>query len=484
MFPNRFIILFLSHLCSWNSFSANGLSLQASSLAIAPTFAIIGGTGKIGTSIASHILLRDSKSNVILIGRNIEKGKSAVSEVRKEIYDVQHSNNISSSLEGSISFQCADWKQSSELKKIADEADCIIHTAGPFLDEKPDPLRQAIASERCRVYVDVSDPLEFLEASLEMKDLAKESGTSALLAAGAFPGMSNVLAMEAANLLAKEQDPVKDVRFNYFTAGLGGSGDVNLFITNIGFGEDMVQYDNGSLRFYKALSGLLLGKVDFFLDNGRHPLNENIQSENAKAKNRIGRQTVFSWPFPEAATVARELKASGQSSAAMGTAPDIWNTMLGILVTIIPRKWWRSRAFSKFLADFSQPLVKFSDFVLKLSSPDKVGETHAMRVDVIGESGNSYSCVQAHESFRRCVGQSCAEFALDLLDHPSPGVQMPEQRYKDDISRKRIIERLTTTTGTIAYTGAVAVESAPRPTGLDDALRKANADEEKLSFIL
>jgi len=30
---------------------------------------------------------------------------------------------------------------------------------------------------------------------------------------------------------------VQDLTFNYFTAGLGGSGDVNLYITNVGFGE-------------------------------------------------------------------------------------------------------------------------------------------------------------------------------------------------------------------------------------------------------
>ena len=193
------------------------------------------------------------------------------------------------------------------------------------------------------------------------------------------------------------------------------------------------------------------------------------------AKERIGSRTVFSWPFPEAATVARELGASGQSSAAMGTAPEIWNTMLGILVTLVPRKLWKSTQFSKFLADFSQPLVKLTDAILCITSPDKVGETHAMRVDVIGESGSAVSCVQAHESFRRCVGQSCAEFALDLLEYPQTGVFLPEQRYTQDIPRNRIIKKLTTTPGTFAFTGAGRVKAAPAPTDLSEALEKANA---------
>ena len=86
------------------------------------------------------------------------------------------------------------------------------------MDERPTPLRAAI-DMGCKAYIDVSDPLDFLELSLDMDSDAKDSGTSALLAAGAFPGMSNVLAVEAASQCEGE---IKDTRFNYFTAGLGG----------------------------------------------------------------------------------------------------------------------------------------------------------------------------------------------------------------------------------------------------------------------
>lgn len=99
------------------------------------------------------------------------------------------------------------------------------------------------------MYVDLSDPLEYLDRAKEIGREAADGrgsgqmeapggGTLALCAAGAFPGLSNVLAMEAiARLKARGGDAstrVKDVSFSYFTAGLGGSGDVNLFITNGG----------------------------------------------------------------------------------------------------------------------------------------------------------------------------------------------------------------------------------------------------------
>ena len=447
---------------------ANALSQQS--------FVIIGGTGRIGTAIATHLLLRAPESKIYLVGRNEDRGARAVEEVIRDHSEATQNSNAKF-LDRQVSFRRADWRNAADLTDIASIADCMIHTAGPFLGESPDPLKEAISSQRCKAYVDVSDPLDFLDASLAMNENAMNSDTpcSALIASGAFPGMSNVLAMDAASYL-KEDDRVRDVRFNYFTAGLGGSGDVNLYITNIGFGEPQAQYENGILRLYKALSGLILGKVDFFLEDAT---SETLTdpSGNSEAKARIGTQTVFSWPFPEAATVARKLEASGESSAAMGTSPDLWNVMLGVLVSIVPRPWWRSPRFSKFLADFSQPLVKLTDLILKATSPDNVGETHAIRVDVIGESGVAISCVQAHESFRRCVAQSCAEFALDLLDEPRPGVYLPEDRYEETGSRQRILKRLTTTPGTIAYTGPAFVKGTPAPTGMKEALQKANEDE-------
>lgn len=418
------------------------------------SFCILGGTGRIGTAVATRLLLRNPSAHIILAGRNEKKGQEAVKEV------LSACNNHENALNVEWKF-CKDVWDLDTLQPLANEVDCLIHTAGPYLNQHPIPLQAAISSKQCTTYCDVSDPLDYLDASLEMNDEARASGTTALLCAGAFPGMSNVLAMEAASKISS--NTIKDVRFNYFTAGLGGSGDVNLYITNLGFGEPQAQYEHGKLRLYQELSGRLLGKVQFYLNND-NPSNE--------AKERIGEQTVFAWPFPEAATVARELQITGDSSAAMGTAPDFWNGMLGLLVNVVPRSWWRSERFSKFLADFSEPLVKVTD-ALVLD-----GETHGMRIDVTGkEDGDAVSIVQAHESFRQCVGQSCAEFALDLVESASPGVQLPEQRYRDDTARQRIISRLTTTPGTFCYTGPVSVKRAPAPSDMERTLSEANKAE-------
>merc|ERR1740124_1523433 len=118
------------------------------------------------------------------------------------------------------------------------------------------------------------------------------------------------------------------------------------------------------------------------------------------------------------------------------------------------------------MADFSEPLVLATDLFLKSTG---TGDRHAMRVDVreINESDGGVSIVQAHDSFRQCVGQSCAEFAIDIL----------LQGNSDDTKRRRIIEKLTSTPGTFCYTGAVSLqkESSPKlPTNWFEAIEQAN----------
>ena len=273
--------------------------------------------------------------------------------------------------------------------------------------------------------MDVADPVPYLMEALELSGAAEGAGTLALVAGGAFPGLSNLLAMEAASEL-EQHDSVRDLEFHYFTAGLGGSGDVNLYITNVGFGEPVFEFKGGKER-----RRLIAGEESRSVDFGE----------------LIGCVNCWAWPFPEGYTVGRQLQISGDSRVAMGTAPEIWNIIMGAMVKLIPRSAWLSPVFSQGLATFSEPMVKLTDKF--------VGETHAIRVDVRGESGETVRALQTHESFRRCVGQSCAEFTLALLalrraGGPT-GVFLPEQLFSDKSRRENMLKRLTSTPGTTGF---------------------------------
>ncbi|GMH85400.1 hypothetical protein TrVE_jg321 [Triparma verrucosa] len=381
---------------------------------------ILGGSGRIGTATAIHFLTRDPSLHIRLAGRNAQRGQKAVDEVNREVGRA-----------GWCDFVSCDYTSEVEMSSAVEGMDAVVHVAGPFVG--PNALRPLQLSLAAGVgaYVDVSDPIEYLDAARKMHS----NSTVAVLCAGAFPGMSNVLAMEVASLC---DGRTKDLNFSYFTAGLGGSGTVNLDITNYGFGEPVPRCVEGEPVLVDDYAGSDLGRVNFYFDD-----------DNVSDRERIGNRACWAWPFPEAFTVASKLNISGSSRAGMGTAPAVWNDMLRLLVEIVPRRWWRTAAFSGGMARFSEPLVKATDLF--------VGETHAMRIDVTSDVGERSAAVQSHESFRRCVGQSCAEFCLDILNSKSirePGVYLPEDLYEDAEARERIIKCLTTTPGTTAYRSA------------------------------
>ena len=194
------------------------------------TICILGGSGRIGSAVAIHLLQRDPTCTIILVGRRQSQIDAAVEEVLAETTTTRQTDQKDKRVTGHRLESV--WDATSDgYQALVDTADCIIHTAGPYLEEQPVPLQMALRSHKCRAYVDVSDPLPYLEQSLLLSDMAKHNNITALVAAGAFPGMSNVFAVEAAQALSTR---IQDVRFQYFTAGLGGSGAINLYITNLG----------------------------------------------------------------------------------------------------------------------------------------------------------------------------------------------------------------------------------------------------------
>lgn len=99
-----------------------------------------------------------------MVGRDSDRGYNAVQEVCDEHPSINSNNN-------NISF---DWRNNKELRALLADGStsCLIHTAGPFLDEKPTPLQAAIELG-CKAYIDVSDPLDYLEESQLMNDMQR-----------------------------------------------------------------------------------------------------------------------------------------------------------------------------------------------------------------------------------------------------------------------------------------------------------------------
>lgn len=234
-----------------------------------------------------------------LAGRDAAKGEEALKEVRRE--------RIGRFSQSRFEYLQLDWRESKALSAALEGAIAVVHTAGPYAGETPDVLRAAIDAS-VPVYVDLSDPVPYLREAKALAASAEASGTLALCAAGAFPGLSNVLAMECASKLGSS-NRVRDLDFAYFTAGLGGSGAVNLYITNDGFGEEVSVFRNGQLS-PQMDAGQGLRKAEFFLKS----------RDDEPSRALVGERSVWNWPFPEGCTVAEKLEISGDSSVGMGTA--------------------------------------------------------------------------------------------------------------------------------------------------------------------
>eukprot|EP00873_Tetraselmis_striata_P035899 jgi/Tetstr1/456163/TSEL_042931.t1 len=248
---------------------------------------LIGGTGAVGSAAAIHMLQAASYPlQVVLAGRDSERGARCVRQGH------------------SVEFQQLDWRDGTALEHAIAGATAVVHTAGPYAGQEPGILAACIAA-RVPCYVDLSDPLEYIDAALGLSGqaAAQGRGTMALLASGAFPGFSNLLGapppppptscfiLSASSTATVEcasrlEEPVADLSFRYFTAGLGGSGPVNLLITNQGFGEPVSRLRAGRME-PAMVSGLEAERVKFYID------------ETDESAERVGERTVWSWPFPE-----------------------------------------------------------------------------------------------------------------------------------------------------------------------------------------
>lgn len=400
---------------------------------------LLGGAGRIGTAAAAHLARRAAGPvELVLAGRDAARGARALEELRATLAGRE------GACRSDFSFRKLDWTAPGALPELLAElrVDAVLHTAGPFDEDLKVCVLEAAIGAKVPVYVDVADPMKYIAAARAMSQNARAAGTMAVVCAGAFPGFSNVLAVECARRLdpggsSGSATQLKDLDFAYFTAGLGGAGPVNLLITNLGFGEPVPVFRNGKLA-PQMIAGKVARRVPFYLNEGD------------RACELVGERDVWPWPFPEAATVAQHLGIRGDSNTGMGTAPGIWNTILVALVALVPRQLWRERWFSEGLAWFSLPMVWATD--------QFVSETHGMRVEVVAADGRRCVAVQTHRSFRECVAQSAAEFLLDLLERRSrqreegvpwrPGVWLPEELADDSAWRPRLLSRLSGTEGT------------------------------------
>ncbi|XBI80001.1 hypothetical protein VPH35_089281 [Triticum aestivum] len=355
---------------------------------------VLGGTGRVGGSTATALSKLRPDLNILIGGRNREKGESLASELGEQ-----------------SEFVKIDTGNAAMLEKALEDVDLVVHTAGPFQREAEcTVLRAAISTKTA--YIDVCDDMDYSWRAKAFHEEAKAQGVPAITTAGIYPGVSNVMAAELVSAARSEDGEPERLRFFYYTAGSGGAGPTILATSFLLLGEDVIAYNKGEEIKLKPYSGVL--NIDF----GKG----------------VRKRDVYLLNLPEVKS-AHKFLGVPTVSARFGTAPFFWNWGMEAFAKFLPVELLRDKDKVGKLVKEIDPLVRAIDGI--------VGERVSMRVDLECSNGRNTIGLFSHRKLSVSVGHSTAAFVQAVLEGSTqPGVWFPEEPEGIAIeSRKLLLER-------------------------------------------
>jgi saccharopine dehydrogenase-like NADP-dependent oxidoreductase len=123
-----------------------------------------------------------------------------------ELYDldVERLNEVEATLPGDrVTTGQIDLFDESALRRTIDGASMVLLGAGPYLKTAPPVMRACI--EAGVDYIDFDDDVESTLDGLELDNQARAAGVALFLGCGASPGLSNVMAVDAAGQLDRAE---------------------------------------------------------------------------------------------------------------------------------------------------------------------------------------------------------------------------------------------------------------------------------------
>ncbi|XP_030960083.1 uncharacterized protein LOC115981826 isoform X3 [Quercus lobata] len=367
---------------------------------------VLGGTGRVGGSTATALSKLCPDLQIIIAGRNREKGASMVATLggRSEFAEVNIDNvkSLEAALRG---------------REMHCSGSCHTYQA----------------------YIDVCDDTTYACRAKSFKTRAVAANIPAITTAGIYPGVSNVMAAELVRASRSESkgEPER-LRFYYYTAGSGGAGPTILATSFLLLGEEVVAYNKGETIKLKPYSGML--NIDF----GKG----------------IGKRDVYLLNLPEVRS-AHEVLGVPTVSARFGTAPFFWNWAMEAMTSLLPAEFLRDRSKVQELVQLFDPVVR---------SVDKVaGERVSMRVDLECSDGRNTVGIFSHRRLSVSVGAATAAFAIAVLEGSTqPGVWFPEEPEGIAIEAREILLKRAAQ-GTINFVmnkPSWMVETDPKELGL------------------
>ncbi|GET35733.1 saccharopine dehydrogenase family protein [Microseira wollei] len=344
---------------------------------------IIGGSGRIGSSVAAD-LVAHTQAEITITGRNPVTG-----------------NAVSSNLGSQVQFLTLDLADKELLQEAIAQSQIVIHCAGPFHYRDASVLKTCIEN---RVnYLDVSDHRSFTVKALNYQYEAEKAGVTAIVNTGIFPGISNSMVRHDVEQL----DSADRIHLSYVVSGSGGAGITVMRTTFLG----------------------LQNPFECWIDSKWQVVKPYSDRETVTFPPPYGKTGVYWYDMPETFTLPDTFPVKTVITK-FGSVPDFYNYLTWWVAKTWPASWLKNSAVIEFLANVSYKMTGVSDRF--------TGIGVAIRSEVTGIKNGQpaiYCSTLVHENAAAAAGcgtGTLAELILDGKLH-KPGVWAVEQALPTDL---------------------------------------------------
>jgi saccharopine dehydrogenase-like NADP-dependent oxidoreductase len=342
------------------------------------TVLILGGTGRIGREVARD-LRQYTTAEIIITGRGSEP------------IDLRPRER----------FLQLEIENKDLLREAIKNSDLVIHCAGPFHYRDGRVLVTCI--EEKVNYIDVSDHRSFYQKVITYRQDAENTGITAVLNTGIFPGISNSITREGVEKL----DTAETIRLYYGVAGSGGAGLTVMRTTFLGLRHAFDAWIGG--RWQKVKPYTARQVVDF--------------------PQPIGKIGVYWFDMPETYTFPQSFGVQNVITK-FGSLPDFYNHLTWITAHVLPEAWVTSWRGVEFISKVSYAMTEVTDKF--------TGIGVAIRAEIEGRKGDRkalYTATMVNENTARAAGHGAGSVAELLLEGKidRPGIYPIEQVLPTDL---------------------------------------------------
>ena len=351
---------------------------------------IIGGQGRIGSSVAAD-LITHAQSEVVITGRTEKTGEAFCAELGPRAH-----------------FRRLDLDDQVGLQAAMSDVDLVIHCAGPFHHRSTAVLKLCIEN---RVdYLDVSDDRGFTIDALALRDEARAAGITAIVNSGIFPGISNSMVRQGVEQL----DTPEEIHLSYVVQGSGGAGITVMRTTFLGLQHPFDAWIDGAWKQVAPYSE-----------------RETVHFPGS------GPGHVYWFDMPESYTLAKTFPVKTVVTK-FGVDPHFYNRLTWMASHWFPKPVLRSGNVVEFLSQVSHRMTSVTD---KFS-----GIGVRMRAKVTGfKDGKpaTHTSILIHENTTVACGigtGSLAELMVAGLVH-QPGVWTVDEALPTSLFEKVMASR-------------------------------------------